>query len=145
MLDKVKAPAIVLIVLGALGVLGSLASLALPNDPESMREAFESLGEQMDWGQDQIEAWTGTLGRFDVLMNLLGLAMALFVLFAGVQMLRGRMWGLAVAGSIVAMVPCWCCCLLGIPAGIWSLVVLNDKDVKSAFAAADTPPNPPPL
>jgi hypothetical protein len=35
------------------------------------------------------------------------------------------------------MVPCFtgCCCLVGVPLGIWSLIVLFNKDVKQAFEA----------
>ncbi len=42
-------------------------------------------------------------------------------------------YGLAVAGCIVAMLPCSVGCLGGLPVGIWGLVVLCQKDVKDAF------------
>jgi hypothetical protein len=35
--------------------------------------------------------------------------------------------------SIFAMLPCNPCCLLGLPIGIWALVVLSNEDVKDAF------------
>jgi hypothetical protein len=31
------------------------------------------------------------------------------------------------------MIPCFGCCLLGLPIGIWSLVTLNSAEVKSSF------------
>ena len=31
------------------------------------------------------------------------------------------------------MVPCLACCLVGLPVGIWSLVVLLNAEVKAAF------------
>ena len=37
------------------------------------------------------------------------------------------------AGAIVAMLPCSGCCLLGLPIGIWAIIVLIDSDVKRAF------------
>lgn len=38
------------------------------------------------------------------------------------------------AVSILSMVPCVSpCCLLGLPVGIWALVVLNTPEVKQAF------------
>jgi hypothetical protein len=38
------------------------------------------------------------------------------------------------AASIIAMIPCVSpCCLLGLPIGIWALVVLMKPEVKSAF------------
>ncbi len=39
----------------------------------------------------------------------------------------------AVIGSVVAMLPCSGCCLLGIPLGIWSLVILTRPEVKDVF------------
>jgi len=39
-----------------------------------------------------------------------------------------------VAASIIAMIPCVSpCCCLGLPFGIWALVVLARPAVKSAF------------
>ncbi len=41
--------------------------------------------------------------------------------------------GYARAAAIAAMLPCSVCCLLGLPFGIWALVVLNNPDVQDAF------------
>ena len=35
--------------------------------------------------------------------------------------------------TIVAMLPCSCVCLGGLPIGIWSLVVLNKPEVRGQF------------
>ena len=44
--------------------------------------------------------------------------------------------GVAVAAAIVSMIPCLSpLIVVGIPFGIWSLVVLNDSAVKEAFEA----------
>jgi hypothetical protein len=48
-------------------------------------------------------------------------------------MKRLENYGFALTGAIVAMVPCSGCCLLGLPFGIWALVVLSDSSVKEAF------------
>lgn len=43
-------------------------------------------------------------------------------------------YGFAMAASIIALIPCMGpCCILGIPFGIWSLVVLSDPVVRSSF------------
>jgi len=57
------------------------------------------------------------------------------VIVAGFRMrqLRSRM--LVILGAILAMFPCSPVILLGVPIGIWALVVLNDRDVVAAFAA----------
>jgi hypothetical protein len=38
------------------------------------------------------------------------------------------------AAAIMAMIPCNCCCLLGLPFGIWALVMLMKPEVKSQFS-----------
>jgi hypothetical protein len=41
---------------------------------------------------------------------------------------------LCIAASIVAMIPCVSpCCCIGLPVGIWALVVLSKGDVKDHF------------
>ena len=35
--------------------------------------------------------------------------------------------------AIIAMIPCHGCCILGLPFGIWALVVLSAPEVKAAF------------
>ena len=57
-----------------------------------------------------------------------------FVLFGAIRMIKMRDHGIAKAASIVAIIPfLGPCCLLGIPFGIWALVVLNKPHVRSAF------------
>jgi predicted Zn finger-like uncharacterized protein len=51
-----------------------------------------------------------------------------------VQMKRLHGFGSAMTASIVALLPCNPCCLLGLPFGIWALVVLNRQEVKDAFS-----------
>lgn len=56
------------------------------------------------------------------------------IIFGSVQMLRMSADPLAMAASIMSLVPCLSpCCLLGIPFGIWALVVLMNSDVKASF------------
>src|SRR5262245_59943877 len=72
---------------------------------------------------------TGIQGAF-VLLNL-------FIIFCGVAMMRLQSWGLAVTGSVLAILNIGsCCCVLGAPVGIWSLTVLMNPDVISIFSAA---------
>ena len=41
----------------------------------------------------------------------------------------------AIIATIIAMVPCISpCCIVGLPIGIWALVVLNKPEVKGAFS-----------
>ena len=49
-------------------------------------------------------------------------------------MMLQKMRGVGIAASVVAMLNFGnCCCLLGIPIGIWSLIILLQPDVTAAF------------
>ena len=72
-----------------------------------------------------------------IIRSIWGVALLLassFVLFGAIKMKNMTDYGLARAAAIVAMIPCvGPCCLLGIPFGIWALVVLGKQHVKDAF------------
>ncbi len=55
------------------------------------------------------------------------------VLFGALRMKDLRNYNLAIAASILAMLPCNGCCILGLPIGIWSLVVLCNSDIRASF------------
>jgi uncharacterized Zn finger protein (UPF0148 family) len=56
-----------------------------------------------------------------------------FTSMGAVNMLRLRGLPLAITGCIIAMLPCSCGCLVGLPIGIWGLIVLVQTDVQKAF------------
>jgi hypothetical protein len=129
-LSAMKAPAIALIVTAAIGVAlycvrglfmlvngGAMYQGQLP--PNLPPEVMHIL-QQMQ-------------GPIGAAVSLALAALNGFVLFGAIKMLRLQSRGLATAACIVAMLPCSCCCLLGLPFGIWGLVVLNKPDVKSHF------------
>ena len=129
-LKLAKGPAIALIVTASLGVAyygfsglftlftgGVMFHQQMPPDiPPQMRAFIE-----------------GMQGPLTGVINLVIAALNGFVLFGAIKLLRLRNHRVAVAASIVAMLPCQCCCLLGLPFGIWALVVLNKPEVKSQF------------
>lgn len=70
----------------------------------------------------------------NLFFGILGLAISALVLIGATRMKRLESYSLAVSAAIVAVVPCISpCCLLGLPFGVWALVVLNDPSVKAAF------------
>lgn len=129
-LSSVKAPAICLLITGILGALGDLMNLvggiiAQGNPPQGHP------GES-DFERGMREGSSGPLG---LVFAVLFLIAAIVVISGAIAMLRGKSYGLAVTGSVVAMLHLGClCCLLGIPFGIWSLVVLMKPEVKEAFS-----------
>jgi hypothetical protein len=81
------------------------------------------------------DAWarmfTGTVG---LISNLVNIGIGVLILFGGLKMKKLESFGLAVTASVLAILPCTSpCCLVGIPIGIWALVVLFRPEVKSAF------------
>lgn len=119
--SRVNVPGIGLIVTGALGVVTSLGSMLL-------------------WGLGGVAALADedpadALGGIGVLMGLsiIGLLISAFVTYAGLQMRGLRSWSVGMTGAILAMLPCGPCCVLGLPMGIWAILVLIDEEVKRAF------------
>jgi len=68
-----------------------------------------------------------------VFFPLIMLVANAFVLFGGLKMRNLESFGLAMAAAIIAVIPCCPCGCIGIPAGIWALIVLNKPEVKAAF------------
>lgn len=134
---KVKAPAIALIVVAGIGVFWCLLNLvravlmmlghtsAGPFGTEGMT------GEQEEIFQTVFLAG-GVVGIF---ASIIGIGVAIFIILAALRMLSLRSYPLCIAASILAMIPCISpCCFLGLPVGIWTLVVLLSQDVKALFA-----------
>jgi hypothetical protein len=73
------------------------------------------------------------------IVSLATLAPSVLVLIGGLKMLRFKSRAWAIAAAILAMIfpPLH---LIGIPVGIWALVILTQQDVRNAFGlAANTP------
>jgi len=124
-LARTNAPAIALIVVAAIGGLFQILGLLL-----------NILGTGLATGMGGNEALGNMMsGGIGIGMGLVGLAMTVVVILGALKMKNGESYGFALAASIIAMVPCISpCCVLGLPVGIWALVVLLNADVKAAFA-----------
>jgi len=129
-LSAVKGPAIALMVCGALGIAFYLYNTAtvvahlgqsqpIPeNTPPIMRSFLE-----------------GTHSPFALVVSLFLLAMNGFIVFSTSRMMKLHGHTLAIITCILAMIPCFSgiCCLLGLPFGIWGVIMLNKPEVKSQF------------
>jgi predicted Zn finger-like uncharacterized protein len=75
--------------------------------------------------------------RRQLVLNLgsvvIGIVQAGVILWGAGCMKRMENYGAAMTASIVALIPCSGCCILLIPFGIWSLVVLSKPEVKASF------------
>lgn len=128
-LKKLRGPAITLIIVGSLngitGVLVLISGLA--------RLAGFGGGRSLPRAEaEKIGYMLGTVGGY--VLALLSVLLAPVVIYGAIQMLNGKKPGLAKAAAIIAMIPISSCCfLLGIPAGIWALIVMAKPEVKALF------------
>jgi hypothetical protein len=108
------------IVLGALGIGLHLLGIGL---------ASTRAGAKND--QAMANIFSGTFG---IIQATLGIIIAVLIIVGTIKMKKLESYGFAMTVSILAMIPCISpCCLLGLPFGIWSIVVLSQPDVKDAF------------
>ncbi len=124
--DQVSGPSVGLLITGILGAalsfIGLIASLFRPGI-ESIK-AQEFIGEYARIAQ----------GAASVAFCFVGLLVAGFIIYASLKMKALTQWSLCIAASIIAMIPCISpCCIVGLPIGIWCLVVLTKPEVKTAF------------
>jgi hypothetical protein len=146
---RLAGPAIALIVTAIISILGWIGYLGynivtLPAQRElqeqlmkQQQQQFQQKGlnaKQMEQVQ-QFQQMGMNIGIGLVIgLTIIGILGALLILIGGLKMKNAQSYGLALTASIVAVIPCVSpCCLLGIPFGIWALVVLNNPDVKAAF------------
>jgi len=130
-LRQVKGPAIGLMVTAVLGLIlvavglvinvlmlsGIQTGLQQINDPQ-IQKLLSSMGGGLGIVQDLISAVAGVV-----------------VLMGASKMRKLQNHQFALTASIVAMLPCISpCCIFGLPAGIWALVILNKLEVKSHFS-----------
>ena len=76
-----------------------------------------------------------TLDFFVQLALLFGVVLVqAFVLFSARQMLTGKNYGVCMAGAIIACIPMLTPLLvIGVPFGIWAVIVLRRPEVKAEF------------
>jgi len=123
--ERVQGPAIGLIVVAVLGVLLQITSLIFNLAGASI----------LTHTQMPREAWANMLsGPIAVVSSIIAILLSGVIFFGAMKMKKLESYGLAMAASIIAMIPCFSpCCLLGLPIGIWALVVLSKPEVRSAF------------
>jgi hypothetical protein len=131
------APAIALIVVGVINLLftvnGLVRNLTGQNDNARRPAKFDELPPAVQKLYEDLEPHKKTI---NMSFGLLGLVSNLVILAGGVQMARLQTYPLAMAGTILAAVPCLGllgCCGIGQGIALWSLIVLMSGDVRSRF------------
>lgn len=133
-LTQAKPAGICLIVFGSLMLLMAVVNVAmLALGPG--RQAQQLPPESPEWLKQAMRFQTDM--PLAVQYGLAALSMLVFavVIFGGVKLLQLRARGLVMAAAILAMIPCFtsCCCILGLPLGIWVVVLINKPEVRSQF------------
>jgi O-antigen ligase len=116
--ERLRAPAIVLLVLASITAALRVAATA-----------FQLI--VIGQGLEQIDG-------IQVTANIAGNGMALLLNIAtaigAYKMMRLESYSAAMTAAIISVIPlCSPCLIIGIPFGIWAIVVLNDPYVKAAF------------
>jgi hypothetical protein len=142
-LNKAKTPAIALLVVGVINVLLGLWGLAnnaiSMANPQAMEQQLQAQfdaqgGAPEGFDPQMIMRFAQAGGAIGIVLSIVQIAVAALIIAGAAKMMKLQSYGLAMTASILAMVPCLsACCLIGLPIGIWSLIVLNDPAVKSAF------------
>jgi hypothetical protein len=122
---QVSGPAIGLIVVAVLNFLSAAGSFAMP--------LFTAgLANMPNMPQQQFSMFFST-GAI-VVSSIISLAVGVLILVGALKMKKLESHGLAVTASILAALPCTSgCCIIGLPVGIWALVILFRPEVKNAF------------
>lgn len=123
---QVSGPSTALLITGIIGAIFSVATFF---------SLIIGVGLSTFWREDipdvYGEIWEGAAGMGS---SFIGILVAGFIIYAALKMKELNQWGLAMAASILAMIPCISpCCIIGLPIGIWCLVVLTKPEVKAAF------------
>ncbi len=142
---RTNVPGILLIVAAVLNILGGLyfafnglVTLSMPAD-QVMKQANainpqqEAQMKKLGWSAEALVTNTA-IGY--IILGVLGIVGAIITLIGGVKIRQLRGYGLGILGSIIACIPCLStssCCVVGLVAGIWAVIVLLDADVKAAF------------
>jgi hypothetical protein len=119
---KLKLPAIAIMVSVGIGLVQCLYGLMLPD-----YKVMQALG-----SADQ-----GIIAAVKALW-LLGFPAYAFCIYSALQMMNARKHGFAITSAVITILS-GCQNLIGIPIGIWALIVLQKPEIKSAFAGNSMP------
>ena len=126
---QVSGPSIGLLVTGIIGgvfsVIGLFMSFLGTSLSSFMADRFDEFDERY------AELYEGAAG---IASSFIGILVAALIIYAALKMKELNQYGLCMAASILAMIPCISpCCIIGLPIGIWCLIVLTKPEVKAAF------------
>jgi hypothetical protein len=131
---RVSAPGKALVLTGCLGIMANLMlGLALDAARRDRAPAARPAGMDDATFQAYQRGRAAAPWFHWCLVAVPTLAVYPLVMTAGARMRQLRSRGLAMVGAVLAMAPCSPVMLVGLPVGVWSLIVLADPAVRAAF------------
>lgn len=133
----ISAPGIALIIVAIVGLLVSIVFLGLSIfQLFNINQQIAEIGRGRNLTSYQqgrvVGLYTGHIVR--TVFLAINMLMQFLILAGGVCMITKRNYQIAMTASIVSLIPiCSPVCVLGIPFGIWALVMLSNKNVKKSF------------
>jgi hypothetical protein len=145
--SKVNAPATGLLVYGILssvlaffGIMMAALNMAgmnplMNNQQQEMEKLKDQMGAEQAEFMDQINKFSAlTSGPLGLVSNGIVLAIGILTIVTSNRMKKFQGHTMSIVVSVLACIPCTSgCCFVGIPIGIWAIVVLLDSNVKAAF------------
>ncbi len=138
----VVAPGIILIVIGIFNLFSGVSGLFMgfavnavsaedlevqmrkqnPKQVEDLKKAGFTVRDVQVW-----ESWGF------MITGVVSFVLALIIIAGGACMLGLKAWPLAVLAALLALISPGGCCIFGMGAGIWALVVLFNSDVRAGY------------
>jgi hypothetical protein len=142
---KPTGPGAALLIAGILSLIGAIIVFVvyvfmLDTAVDFMRQQEkQAAGAQKQQLQDQIRTIEQNKAQVQMIYGVIGAVgavLSVVIILGAISMMNAKNYGLALAASILALIPVTnCCCLVATPFGIWALVALMNPDVKAAFRA----------
>jgi hypothetical protein len=134
---KVQVPAVGLIVTAGLDALFAVVMMFLSILGISMIDMPTLAEHPVD--RAVLEDLIG--GGFVFVLCVAGLIIDAIIAYGAMKMMKLESYGWALAAAILAIIPCLSspCIVLGLPFGIWALVVLMNAKVRDGFLQSETP------
>jgi hypothetical protein len=120
----VKAPAIAMMVVAGLNLLVMIPYLLMT----TIGAANAGAGMEPDNQASMIGYGVGVFIGIAIVVAVFAL-----IIFGAWKMLKMESWGMALTAAILMVMPCTMC-WMGLPIGIWAIVVLSLSDVRRAFS-----------
>jgi len=144
--DRLKGPGIALLINSILMVLiwgfsiiNGVMAISNPADAVQstveMQEMFSEMfgkkltDEEKDKLRKKTEEQMKIQGPLQLVFSIVGFLLAILSIFGSIMMIKGRKGGLAWTAAVLNVVPCTssCCCITGIPVGIWAMIALKNS------------------